>query len=426
MTKPNLRVHPTQTVHGDLLPPGDKSISHRAVLFSALAKGTSRIRRALISGDCERSLAAVKALGCQVRIGDGIVAITSPGRFELQAPDQAIDCGRSGTTIRLLCGLLAARPFASRLVADPQLARRPMARVVNPLKRMGPSQIRCATAGGAPVELVGGPLKAIRYRMPVASAQVKSALLIAALDAHGVTEIIEPGPARDHTELMLEHMGALVERIRLTTGHCVRILGPVGALSPVELTVPGDPSSAAFWVVAATITSGSDVWLRDVCINPTRDGAVEVLERMGADIERHNPRVEHGEAIADLRVRSAPLRGLRIGGEEIVTMIDELPVLAVAACVAQGPTVVTDAAELRVKETDRIESTANALRAIGAQIVSTADGWQIEGGQFLGGFASSAGDHRIAMALAVAGLVGKRATCVKDFSCASDSYPGFV
>ena len=422
----NLLVHPSRGLSGNIRPPGDKSISHRAFLFAALARGTSRVRRALVTGDCAHSLMAAQALGCEIERRGGEVLIHSPGRASLKAPVEPIDCGRSGTTMRLLCGMLAARPFSSVLTADPQLAKRPMARVVDPLRTMQPPGIQCREERYAPIHIEGGVMTGVEYVMPVASAQVKSAMLLAGLDATGVTAVIEPGPARDHTERMLSAQGVDLRREPTEAGDRVSVHPPVSPLKPIDMVVPADPSSAAFWAVAASVVPGSDIWLEGVCVNPTRDGALRVLGRMGADIERHNVRDEGGEPVADLRVRYAQLRGVHVGGEEIVTLIDELPVIAVAAAVASGETVVTDAQELRVKETDRIASTAAALNALGAQVRETPDGWVIRGGGLKGGRASSAGDHRIAMALAVAGLVCKAPTAVEDFACAADSYPGFV
>ncbi len=415
------------SLRGTVTPPGDKSVSHRAFLLSTLATGTTVIRDALEQGDCAHSADAARALGCVVtREGDATL-VRSPGLRGLSEPADVIDCGRSGTTMRLLCGLLAGRPFPSFLVADPQLARRPMGRVLEPLRRMGAQSV--ARQGGTrpPIVMMGGALQGTRHVLSVASAQVKSALLLAGLDAAGVTEVVEPGPARDHTERMLRAQGVALESGEGPDGRWYRVSRQDGPLQPLELRVPADPSSAAFLLVAASVVPGSDVLLRNVGTNPTRDGLTRVLRCMGAAITLESPRVEGGEPVADLRVRGAALRATTVAGPEVVTLIDELPVLAVAACCASGVTTVRDAQELRVKETDRLQTTADALTALGAAVETTPDGWVIQGGAPLRGAAvHSAGDHRIAMALMVAGLVAEGETRVHGVACAADSYPGFA
>ncbi len=421
-----LRVRRGPALRGTLVPPGDKSISHRAFLLATLATGTTEIRAALESGDCGHSVAAAAALGCRIWREDGATYVDSPGLRGLHEPAAAIDCGRSGTTMRLLCGLLAGRPFPTFLIADPQLAQRPMGRVLAPLAAMDAQFLARSGGTRAPIAFAGSGLHGHRHVLRVASAQVKSALLLAGLDAVGPTEVVEPGPARDHTERMLLAQGAPLTSGVGAEGRWHRITRLTEPLSPLRLTVPADPSSAAFPLVAACLVPGSHVWLRNVGLNPTRAGIVRVLQRMGARITLHAERMTGGEPVADLEIEAGPLHGTEVAGEEVVTLIDELPILAVAAACAIGQTTVRDAAELRVKETDRIACTAEQLQAMGADITATPDGWQIGGGTLRGAAVHSHGDHRLAMALTVAGLVASGLTRVDDAACAADSYPGFV
>ncbi|MCO4764311.1 MAG: 3-phosphoshikimate 1-carboxyvinyltransferase [Myxococcales bacterium] len=413
-------------LQGTLTPPGDKSISHRSFLLATLATGTTEVRSALETGDCGHSKAIAAALGCRISYENGVTLVDSPGLRDLSEPEAELDCGRSGTTMRLLCGLLAGRPFPTFLTADPQLAKRPMGRVLEPLSEMGAQYLARAGGTRAPIAFAGSQLQGVRHELKVASAQVKSALLLAGLDAHGETVVVEPGPARDHTERMLIAQGAPLTSGITDGRRWHRIERLQEPLQPLSLTVPADPSSAAFPLVAACIVPGSDVVLRNVCINPTRDGVIRVLQRMGANITLENERMEGGEPVADLAVRSGPLTATEIQGAEVVTLIDELPIVAVAAAMASGETVVRDAAEMRVKETDRIATTAEQLAHMGAQISETPDGWRIVGGAGLrGADVHSHGDHRLAMALTVAGLVATGTTNVRDVACAADSYPGF-
>jgi len=413
-------IHPSRSpLTGALRIPGDKSISHRAFLLAALADGDSRIAGALTAGDVEATIGCLRSLGIDLSLDGSAATVHGRGLEGLRPAERPLDCFRSGTTLRLLAGILAGRSFHSVLTGDTQLRRRPMRRVVEPLRRM--SADIADTDGHAPLAIRGRRLRGIDYALPVASAQVKSALLLAGLTADGATIVRQPGPARDHTERLLAAMGARIE----TDGLLVAV-HPTQSLTPLRLQVPGDLSSATFPLVAASLLPDSDLVLSGVGVNPTRTGLFDVLIEMGADIQRTNERVETGEPLADLHVRGAALRATTISGQTVVRMIDEFPVLAVAATQASGKTVVRDAAELRVKESDRIEAVAAELRAVGANVEARADGFAIEGPtQLHGGRVSSHGDHRLAMALTVAGLIADGPVVIEDAECAADSYPGF-
>lgn len=413
-----LVVAPGGALRGAVRVPGDKSISHRAVLLGAIARGRTRVDGFLRAEDCLATLRCVRALGVDVE-DDGERLVVHGGA--LREPATALDVGNSGTTIRLLTGILAGQPFPSTLTGDASIRRRPMDRIAEPLRRMG-ARISGRDGGRlAPLTVEGGGLRAIAYTTPVASAQVKSAILLAALFADGETAVTEPSLSRDHTERMLSGFGVAVARDGLT----VRLRGPAQpAAAPV--TVPGDISSAAFFLTAAAIVPGSAVTVRGVGLNPTRTGLLDVLRAMGAAVEIANRRDEAGEPAGDVTVRAAALHGTAIGGALIPRLIDELPVLAVAASVADGETVIRDAAELRVKESDRIAALARELGGIGARIEAQPDGLAIRGVPKLrGGRAASGGDHRVAMALAVAGLRAEAPVTVDDTDCIRTSFPGF-
>jgi len=424
-----LTLHNTAPLHGRVRVPGDKSISHRALLLGALAEGTSQVSGFLPCGDCLATLACLRALGVEIET-DSQTALTIHGRGlrGLQAPTwdensraaTPLNCARSGTTMRLLAGILAGQPFESTLNGDEQLLRRPMRRIVEPLRRMG-AEIEDVD-GHAPLTIRGRRLRGCDHTLPIASAQVKSALLLAGLYADGPTTVRQPGPARDHTERMLAGMGAAIE----TTGLTIT-LSPATSLAPFSLRVPGDVSSAAFPLVGAALVPGSEVTIEGMGINPTRTGLLDVMEAMGAEIALGDEREGESEALADVTIRATELRGIEVGGETVVRMIDEFPALAVAATQAHGTTVVRDAAELRVKETDRIATLVAGLRALGARIEALPDGFIIEGPTPLhGGVVDSHGDHRLAMALAVAGLVAEGAVVIENAECIDDSFPGFV
>jgi 3-phosphoshikimate 1-carboxyvinyltransferase len=416
--------------------PGDKSISHRALLFAALASGTSRLWWLADGDDVVRSRAAIEALGAKVRDGAGspgeaviagervgpVVIVRGAGFDGLCEPETVIDCGNSGTSIRLLAGILAGRPFHSVLTGDSSIARRPMGRVVDPLRLMG-AQIDGRDGGRlAPLAIRGGGLRGMRHELPVASAQVKTALLLAGLQAAGVTEVTEPALSRDHTERLLPVMGAPLERI----AGGVRVEPAGGGLTPIELAIPGDPSAAAFFVVGACITPGSDLVVEDVCLNPTRIGFIDVLRRMGADVEVVILEERGGEPVGDIRAAAGPLRATTIAGDEIPRVIDEIPALAVAAAFAEGTTEVADAAELRVKESDRIGTVAQELSQLGIAVETRADGLVITGGVAHGGLLKSHGDHRIAMAAAVAANACEGESTVRGWRAVASSYPGFA
>jgi 3-phosphoshikimate 1-carboxyvinyltransferase len=405
--------------------PGDKSISHRTLLLGCLADGASHIDGFLPSADCLATLGCVRALGIQVETDDPTsLTIHGRGLQGLRRPQGPLDCVRSGTTMRLLAGIVAGRAFEGAgvtLTGDPQLRGRPMERIARPLRRMG--AVIETTDGHAPLTILGRTLHGADHSLPVASAQVKSAILLAALYAEGPTTVRQPGPARDHTELMLHAMGADISVAGLT----VTLRPGAGPLRPLSLTVPGDISSASFALVAGLLVPGAELTVERVGVNPTRTGLLDVLTAMGARIALENPRLEGGEPVADVRVSASRLRSAEISGHTVVRMIDEFPLLAVVATQAEGVTTVRDAAELRVKETDRIAVIASELTKMGGRIVPQPDGFVVAGPTPLrGAVVDSHGDHRIAMALAVAGLLAHGETVVENADCIADSFPGFV
>jgi len=417
------RLQGPATVAGSVQVPGDKSISHRALLLGAMARGTTEIRGLLEGEDCHATVAALRALGVEiVESPDGTVRVQGRGPEAWREPDAALDAGNSGTTLRLLAGLVAGRPFFSLLTGDDSLRRRPMRRVVDPLRAMGATVLGRAEGGFAPLAIRGGGLRGVAWSSPVASAQVKSAILLAGLQAAGETSVTEPLQSRDHTERMLSAFGVAPRR----DGTAVTVAG--GArLTATALAVPGDLSSAAFLLVAAAARAGGAIRVRDVGVNPTRTGLLDVLERMGAEVRRERPRLEAGEPVADLIVEGRRLRGVPIGADLIPRLIDEVPALAVAAALADGETVISGAAELRVKEVDRVSAVAEELGRMGAAIVPTQDGLRIQGNATLRGAAvSSRGDHRMAMSLAVAALFADGETVIRDVACANTSFPGFA
>lgn len=415
------RIEPIrQPLRGDITVPGDKSIAHRAVILGSIARGRSRIFNLSGGDDNSRTVRAFRQMGVEIfRDGDGL-CVEGKGWKGLAAPGKAIDCGNSGTTIRLLSGLLAGRPFESELDGDASLRQRPMQRIIDPLRSMG-AHIESKSGNGlAPLAIRGGGLRAIEYAMPVASAQVKSALLFAALQADGMTTLIEPQKSRDHTEVMLRGFGAHVivedRKISLAGGQ---------ELSAQEIRIPGDISSSAFFLVAAAMIPGSDLTIRNVGCNPTRDGVIIILRRMGGSIECLNQRIEAGEQVADLRVRGGGLRGVDVGPELVARTIDEYPVLAVAAALADGVTTFSDVKELRYKESDRIAAMSAGLRGLGVAVEESEDGMTIRGGKLKGGAVESFGDHRIAMSFAIAALASAEGVAIDDASCVDISFPSF-
>lgn len=414
-----LTVGPSGPLVGSIAVPGDKSISHRALLLAAVAAGTSRLRGLLLGRDTRATLACLRGLGIDVEEKPEELVVHGRGLRGLQAPTTPLHCARSGTTMRLLAGLLAGQGFASTLTGDPQLLRRPMERVAGPLRRMG-AEIE-TTAGCAPLNIRGRSLRGQEHILAVASAQVKSALLLAGLYAAGQTTIHQPGPARDHSERLMQVMGAEVQTTDLTV-----TLRPPQILAPLNLQIPGDLSSAAFLLVAALLVPGSVVTIERVGLNPTRTGLLEVLRRMGADLTWEVEGKAAGEPLGQITARASALQGVEIEDEVVVRMIDEFPLLAVAATQAEGRTVVRDAAELRVKESDRIAAVAGELAKLGARIKARPDGFVVAGPTPLRGApVDSHGDHRLAMALAVAGLVATDGVTVHGAGCIADSFPGF-
>ncbi len=405
--------------------PGDKSISHRAAMLSALATGTTRIDGFLDSEDCLNTLKAVTALGAETqRDGTTVTIRGTAGRF--LSPSGVLDLGNSGTGMRLLAGLLAGQPLMCTMTGDASLCSRPMGRIRDPLVTMGARVEALGGNGCAPLRVEGGTLRAIRYPLPMASAQVKSAVLLAGMTADGTTTVIEPAPTRDHTERMLAAMGAPI----LVDGLTVTLVGTRGApvvLKAQDWQVPGDFSSAAFWLTAAACIPGSQVTIRGVGINPRRTALCDVLERMGADIEPGPVTNTHWEPQADITVRGGELTCTEVGGVEIPNLIDELPLVAVAAACASGTTQIRDAAELRVKESDRIACVAEGLRHFGVDVAEQEDGMDIAGGTAIAGDAviESHGDHRIAMAMAILGLRAGGPTTIRNVACVDTSYPGF-
>jgi len=408
-----------RALRGDVTVPGDKSISHRAVMFGALADADTHISGFLMGEDCLSTISCFEKMGVSIDVSDKEVVVHGVGLHGLKAPTELLYTGNSGTTTRLLCGILAGQPFSCTLNGDASIQKRPMGRIIKPLREMG-ADISEKDGNLCPLDIHPAPLHGIRYDMPVASAQLKSAILLAGLFADGPTTVIEPAPSRDHTERMLRGLGAQV----VSNGTEIT-LTPPKALHAVNVEVPGDISSAAYFLVAGLILPNSDIVIRNVGINPTRTGILDALEAMGANIERLNERGTV-EPICDLRVRSSHLHGTTISGDMIPRLIDEIPVLAVAAAFADGETVIRDAQELKVKESNRIATMTTELSKAGADVQETDDGMIIRGGKPLHGadFASYA-DHRVAMSMAVCALACEGNSSIDDPDCVAISYPTF-
>jgi 3-phosphoshikimate 1-carboxyvinyltransferase len=402
--------------------PGDKSITHRALLMGAVAQGVSTVRNWLPAADCQATLNALRALRVDVeQISPTELLVNGVGLRGFRPPAAPIDCQGSGTTMRLLAGILAGQSFASILDGHAGLRRRPMERVAVPLREMGAEVV--TRDGCPPLAIAGGQLRGIDYQLPVASAQVKSAILLAGLYAEGQTVVRQPGPSRDHTERMLRAQGVTIK----SADDTITLTPDTRPLAPISLTVPADFSSAAFPLVAALLVGVGEVLLKGVGVNSTRTGLLDVLGAMGAEITWLNQTEQGGEPVADLMVRSSELRSVDVGGGLVVRMIDEFPILAVAATQARGETSVRDARELRVKETDRIASVVAELRAMGAPIQEQGDGFVVEGPVPLrGARVHSHGDHRLAMALVIAGLIAEGETVVEGADVIADSFPDFV
>ena len=415
------KIHRAPVIQTEIQVPGDKSISHRAVLIAALANGPCVIRGFLASEDCLATVSAMRSLGVKIEQPEPTTLVVHGTRRQLKAPLGDIDCGNSGTTMRLLAGILSAQPFTSRLTGDESLSRRPMKRIVEPLTEMGAKITTEGPKGTPPLLIQGAKPRPIQYFMPVASAQVKSAILLAALFAKGRTSITEPNQSRDHTERILSYFLVRPQREDLTVSL-------VGEQTPEsrDFTVPGDISSAAFWLVAAAAQPHSHLLVKEVGLNETRTGVLGVLLRMGAHVREIVDEVDEAEPHGSVEIQGARLKATVIQGKEIPNVIDEIPILAVAAALALGTTIIADAKELRVKETDRLAAIATNLKAMGVEVTEQEDGLEIVGGTPLhGARLQSFGDHRIAMAFAIAGLFAEGETIIEDVDCVGTSYPNF-
>jgi 3-phosphoshikimate 1-carboxyvinyltransferase len=421
-------VLPAKSISGGIDLPGDKSISHRYAMLAGLAEGTSELRHFAAAADCHSTLACMSALGAEVKVEKDVVRVTGRGARGLKASSRALDAENSGTTMRLLSGILAGQEFTTKLTGDASLQKRPMKRIMGPLREMG-AQITGRDDNFAPLEIRGGKLKAIDYKMPMASAQVKSAVLLAGLFADGVTSVTEPARTRDHTELALEEFGASIEKSGKTIRiHSLRGTNGGGTLVAKSLDVPGDLSSAVFWIAAASMFPDSHILIANVGLNPTRTAILDVFTAMGAKIKIPALKSSQGEVIGDLDVQGTSLKGGVIEGDTIPLVIDELPMLAALGPCTEEGIEIRDAAELRVKESDRIAALAENLRRMGATVEERPDGLKVAGrskGRLHGAEIDPRGDHRIAMAFAVAGLAAEGSTVIRDADCAGVSYPTF-
>jgi len=420
-------IHPAKALSGSVQMPGDKSISHRYAMLAALAEGTSELRNFAAAADCHSTLACMKALGAGVKVDGTTIRVTGCGVRGLKSSWRALDAGNSGTTIRLLSGILAGQDFKTTISGDDSLQKRPMKRVVGPLREMG-AEIKAREDNFAPLEIRGGKLRGIEYKMPMASAQVKSAVLLAGLFAAGETIVTEPARTRDHTELALEEFGAPVERNARVTK--IRGAGSNGSikLAACNLDVPGDISSAVFFIAAASLFPESSILIQNVGLNPTRTAILDVFAQMGASIQIHSVQSSHGEVIGDLAVKGAALKGGVVSGDTIPLVIDELPMLAALGPYTEEGIEIRDASELRVKESDRIAVLVENLRKMGATVEERPDGLKVAGrsaGKLRGAEIEPHGDHRIAMAFAIAGLAADGPTTIRDAECAGVSFPTF-
>ena len=407
-------------LHGEITVPGDKSISHRAVMFGSLAKGTTRIIHFLEGADCLSTISCFRKMGIDIENNNGEILVHGKGLRGLSSPTDILDVGNSGTTTRLISGILAGQNFVSELTGDNSIQSRPMKRIMTPLLSMGADITSIKGNNCVPLRIAGHPLKAIHYDSPVASAQVKSCVLLAGMYSDGVTSVTEPVLSRNHTEIMLNYFGAQV-----TSEGTTASIVPEPSLHAREITVPGDISSAAYFIAAGLLVPGSEILLKNVGINPTRDGLLRVCKDMGADITMLNVNMD-GEPTADLLVRTSSLHGTTVGGEIIPTLIDEIPMIAVMAAFAEGTTILKDAKELKVKESDRILVMAENLSRMGADITPTDDGMIIHGGKPLhGAVIDSYLDHRVAMSFAIAGLLCDGPLSIKGGDCVKISYPEF-
>ncbi|HEY6127646.1 MAG TPA: 3-phosphoshikimate 1-carboxyvinyltransferase [Candidatus Acidoferrum sp.] len=417
-------IHPAKAVAGGVVPPGDKSISHRYAMLAGIAEGASELTNFALAADCHSTLGCMKALGAEVNVDKSLVRVVGHGLHGLKSSKRTLDAGNSGTTIRLLSGILAGQKFTSKIAGDDSLNKRPMKRILTPLREMG-ARILARQENFAPLEIFGATLRGIHYEMPMPSAQVKSAVLLAGLFAEGDTAVTEPLRTRDHTELALEEFGVPIERHGLTTR--IRANGNI-KLTAQKIEVPGDLSSAVFFIAAASLFPESSLHIQGVGLNPTRTAILDVFARMGASIQMLSLRSAQGEVIGDIAVKGAQLKGGVIELAEIPLLIDELPMLAVLGPFTEEGIEIRDAAELRVKESDRIAALAENLRRMGAKVEERPDGLKVQGrtaGKLRGAVIEPHGDHRIAMAFAVAALGAQGPTTIRDAECAGVSYPTF-
>lgn len=411
----------TTSLRGEVTIPGDKSISHRSVMFGSIADGITEVHGFLNGADCISSMNCFRQMGIEINYDGEIVTIHGKGMHGLTKPADTLDVGNSGTTTRLISGILAAQPFESRLIGDASICKRPMKRIMTPLTMMGADITSELGNGCAPLLIKGTRLHGIDYNSPVASAQVKSCVLLAGLYADGITSVTEPYVSRNHTELMLESFGADIKTVGTTA-----TIKPADRLHGQKILVPGDISSAAYFLVAGLITPNSEITVKNVGINATRDGILEVIKAMGGKMQYSNVKSDIGEPTADITVKTSELKGCIIEGEIIPKLIDEIPIIAILACFAKGETIIRDAAELKVKESNRIDVMVHALKSMGADITGTDDGMIIRGGRPLhGAVIDSHLDHRIAMSFAIAGLNADGDTDITGAECVNISYPGF-
>lgn len=416
-----MKLNKVKGLKGTISIPGDKSISHRAVMFGSLAKGTTHITNFLSGADCLATISCFRAMGVEIEQQGTEVTVHGNGLHGLKKPEQQLDVGNSGTTTRLISGILCGQDFEVTLSGDDSLNKRPMGRIMKPLSMMGADIESVNGNGCAPLKITGKPLKAVHYDSPVASAQVKSAILLAGLYADGKTSVTEPALSRNHTELMLKSFGVQV----LSEGTTASVLPPK-EMTAADIEVPGDISSAAFFIAAGLVTPDSCITLKRVGINPTRNGIIKVCEAMGADLTMSNVKNDNGEPTADITVKTSRLKGTKIGGELIPALIDEIPVIALMAAFAEGETVIKDAAELKVKESNRIDLTVDNLVKMGADAEATDDGMIIRGGNPLKAASIYCKyDHRIAMTFSIAGINAEGTTVIEDAECVDVSYPDF-
>lgn len=408
-------------LRGELEIPGDKSISHRAIMFGSLANGITEVTHFLQGADCLSTISCFQKLGIEIENTNDKILIHGKGLHGLSAPTEILDCGNSGTTTRLISGILSGQSFTSTLTGDASIQKRPMKRIMEPLSQMGADITSLYNNNCAPLTIKGSNLKGIHYHSPIASAQVKSAILLAGLYAEGETKVTEPYVSRNHSEIMLSYFGADIK-----TENTTAILLPAPILEGQKVAVPGDLSSAAYFIAAGLLVPGSEILLKNVGINPTRDGILRVAKEMGGEIELLNVNTDNGEPTADLLVKFSALHGITIGGEIIPTLIDEIPIIAIMAAFAKGTTIIKDAAELKVKESNRIQVMVDNLKAMGADIESTDDGMIIHGGKDLdGAIIDSHKDHRIAMSFAIASLLADGNMTILDKDCVDISFPSF-